>query len=93
MSSILRRADEDLWLDPTVTDMVALRHLMQPYPADVMEAYPVAPLVSSTRNEGARLIAPLGYRVACSGQGCVVSPAPLPSRLSRVDAARRDGVG
>jgi len=93
MPVILRRQDEDLWLDPTVTDMVALRHLMQPYPADLMEAYPVAPLVSSTRNEGARLIELLGYRVACSGEGCVVFPAPLPSRLSRVDTARWDGVG
>ncbi len=75
MPVILRRADEDLWLDPMVSDMAALQHLFQPLSADLMDVYPVAPLVSSTRNEGPRLIAPLGFTVACSRQGgCVVSP-------------------
>ncbi len=47
-----------------------------------MEAYPVAPLVSSVRNEGSRLIEPLGYTVACSRGGCVVSPVMMEKRAS-----------
>ncbi len=82
MPVILRRADEALWLDPAVTETTALEHMLQPYPADFMEAYPVAPLVSSARTEGPQLITPLGYMVACSQRGrCVVSPASAPQRF------------
>jgi putative SOS response-associated peptidase YedK len=36
-----------------------LKHLYQPYPADLMEMYPVSPLVNSPRNDSPDLIKPL----------------------------------
>jgi putative SOS response-associated peptidase YedK len=56
MPAILRRDDEALWLDPTFTDAETL---LQPYPADEMEAYAVASLVNSFQNEGPELIQPV----------------------------------
>ena len=51
--------DEDLWLDHDVTSPAPLQHLLRPYPEAVMEAYPVASLVSSVRNDGPDLVRPL----------------------------------
>jgi putative SOS response-associated peptidase YedK len=45
------------WTEATVTDPAALLPLLVPYPAAEMDAYPVAPLVSSVRNDGPELIA------------------------------------
>jgi putative SOS response-associated peptidase YedK len=59
MPCILQPADEDLWLDPAVTDPVALLACLQPYPAEEMEAYPVSDEVNSSRGEGAQLLLPL----------------------------------
>ena len=39
------------WLDPTLTDAEAALDLLQPYPAELMEAYPVSSLVNSWENE------------------------------------------
>jgi putative SOS response-associated peptidase YedK len=60
MPAILGPDDDALlaWLDPTVSDPVELMGLLEPYPAELMEAYPVAPLVNSWENEGPDLIAP-----------------------------------
>lgn len=58
MPVILGPQDEALWLDPDCTDPVVLVSVLRPYPADLMEAYRVGPLVNAVENEGPELIAP-----------------------------------
>jgi putative SOS response-associated peptidase YedK len=58
MPVILHPDHFDLWLDPSVTDPDALRHLFEPFPADDMAAYEVSNLVNSPKNQGEQLIAP-----------------------------------
>ena len=55
MPVILDPEDEATWLDPETDPGHALA-LLRPYPAERMELYPVAPLVSSVRNDGPELI-------------------------------------
>ncbi|MDQ0191269.1 SOS response-associated peptidase [Alicyclobacillus cycloheptanicus] len=50
MPAILRREDEDLWLDHTVTDTDLITQLLRPYPAEEMYAYPVHPMVGNVNN-------------------------------------------
>ncbi len=59
MPAILRPEDELRWLDPSITDPNELLRLLVPLPADVMEAYQVAPLVNSFKNEAPELILPV----------------------------------
>jgi putative SOS response-associated peptidase YedK len=58
MPVILRREDEPIWLDPTITEPEKLLGLLQPFPAELLEAYPVSPLVNSFQNDGSELIRP-----------------------------------
>ncbi len=50
MPVILPKKAYKFWLDPANQDLGELAALLQPYPADKMTAYPVAPLVNSIRN-------------------------------------------
>jgi putative SOS response-associated peptidase YedK len=58
MPVILDRAAYDPWLDPAATED-DLRRLLQPFPADAMEAFPVSPRVNSTEAEGEDLARPV----------------------------------
>ena len=58
MPAILSREDELQWLDPALTHSDAKR-LVHPIAADLMEAYPVKPLVNNWENEGPELVEPL----------------------------------
>jgi putative SOS response-associated peptidase YedK len=60
MAVILRREDEEEWLDPGITDPFQVMRLLKPYPADDMEAYPVAPLVNNARNDAPEMVAQVG---------------------------------
>ena len=60
MPVILDPADEATWLDPTEGDPLAVLPALRAYPAERMEAYSVAPLVSSVRNDGPELVRPVG---------------------------------
>ena len=51
--------DEALWLDPDRTDRLAVLLCLRPYPAGLMDGYPVRPLVSTVRHDGAELVRPL----------------------------------
>lgn len=51
MPVILRRADEDEWLNPANTEPQQLLPLLRPYPAESMEAYPVSRMVNSPAND------------------------------------------
>jgi putative SOS response-associated peptidase YedK len=55
MPVILRPEDEAAWLNPAERDPT---RLLQPFPADLMRAYTVQPLVNSAQNEGPELIEP-----------------------------------
>lgn len=54
MPAILRREDELRWLDPSQDSQLAA----EPFPAELMEAYAVKPLVNSWENEGPELVEP-----------------------------------
>ena len=56
MPAILRREDEDLWLDPDRVEPDRLIRVLGPYPAAEMEAYPVSRRVNSPRNDSADLL-------------------------------------
>jgi putative SOS response-associated peptidase YedK len=51
MPVILRREDEDDWLDPENTEPEHLLPLLRPYPAREMAAYPVSKMVNSPAND------------------------------------------
>ncbi len=57
MPVILGREDEALWLDKAA-EIPALLALLRPYPAELMDAYPVSRAVNSPANEGEALIEP-----------------------------------
>ena len=59
MPAILRRDDEDAWLDPDLDEPELLRSFLGPYPAGLMAAHPVAPAVNRAGAEGEDLMAPL----------------------------------
>ncbi len=50
MPVIIQRKDEAAWLDPKSDQIMPL---LAPYPAKLMEAYPVSTLVNSPANDGA----------------------------------------
>ncbi len=57
MPAILRREDEDAWLSKD-TDAARLMGMLEAYPADAMEAYPVSRAVNSPAHDGAELMQP-----------------------------------
>jgi len=57
MPLIIAPADYERWLDPA-TPAAQVAALLQPYPADSMEAIPVSAQVNNTRNDGPQLIEP-----------------------------------
>jgi putative SOS response-associated peptidase YedK len=59
MAVILQPKDYDLWLDVQVQDPEMLKPLLQPFPADVMTAYPVSTVVNNARNNTPECIVPL----------------------------------
>lgn len=59
MPVILKEEDFDLWLDPDVPGE-GVRHLLRPYDAAEMSAYPVSTFVNAARNEGEECVRPIG---------------------------------
>jgi putative SOS response-associated peptidase YedK len=60
MPAILGPSDADLlkWIDPSLTDPEAALALLQPYSAELMEAYSVSQLVNSWENETPEVLVP-----------------------------------
>ena len=56
MPVILHEKDQHRWLDRAEHQAGDLDDLLVPYPAELMEAYPVSKQVNSPRNEGPELI-------------------------------------
>ncbi len=59
MPVILTDADAAVWLDPEIEQPEPLLSLLDPYPDDEMEAYPISTLVNSPKNETSKCIEPL----------------------------------
>jgi putative SOS response-associated peptidase YedK len=56
MPVILHPEDYELWLDPDFDEKEPLTALLKPYPAEVMEAYPVSRSVNSPSNNEPSII-------------------------------------
>ncbi len=52
MPVILKREDEDRWLDPDLKDLNELLSMLKPYSGEEMEAYEVSRAVNSPANDG-----------------------------------------
>lgn len=59
MPVILHPDDYEEWLDPTLQKADPLRHLLRPFPAEQMMAYPVDTVVNNPRNEDPACVVPL----------------------------------
>jgi putative SOS response-associated peptidase YedK len=59
MPAILRREDEERWLEPTILHRDELDDMLQPYPSTEMLAYPVSKAVNGTDIDNERLIKPI----------------------------------
>ncbi len=58
MPVILRKEDEEKWLDPRLTNPDELLPLLKPYDSSKMEAYEVPDLVNSPKNNTPELLLP-----------------------------------
>jgi putative SOS response-associated peptidase YedK len=56
MPVLLEPEDYGLWLDTAVQKSDQIQHLLRPYPADLMRAYPVSTHVNNARNDDPRCI-------------------------------------
>lgn len=59
MPVIIHPEDYALWLAPEVQTKAPLMHLLRPYEAEAMQAYPVSTFVNNARNESPECIEPL----------------------------------
>ena len=69
---IIDPADYDTWL--LAADPAIPQALLQPFPAQLMQAYPVSKRVNSPKNDDADLVAPAKGRWPSSD--CLTPPAP-----------------
>lgn len=60
MPVILAPEAEATWLDPECSDVPTLKSLLEPSPADELEAYQVSPAVNRPAHDGPELIQPWG---------------------------------
>ena len=58
MPAILSREAEDIWLAVNVKDNVTLLKVLQPYPDEDMDSYPVSMLVNPARIDSAECAKP-----------------------------------
>lgn len=56
MPVILPLKAESVWLDPEIHEPAPLLALLKPYPAELMQTYPVSTLVNKPQNEGPELL-------------------------------------
>jgi putative SOS response-associated peptidase YedK len=53
---LLRPSDFDLWLDLKIQGPADLKHLYQPYPAELLQQWPVSTLVNSPAHQSPECI-------------------------------------
>ena len=56
MPVILASKEYDDWLDPSLHTLERLNALLRPFPSEVMEAYPVSPIVNNPGNDQAECV-------------------------------------
>jgi putative SOS response-associated peptidase YedK len=61
MPVILRRENEDKWLDPSLQDTTQVISFLQPCDEDLMEAYEVSTYVNSPQNQDSVVIRPVKH--------------------------------
>ncbi|HHV65098.1 MAG TPA: SOS response-associated peptidase [Peptococcaceae bacterium] len=59
MPVILEQEQEGIWLNPSMTDFLELKSLLNPYPAELMNAYQVSTYVNSIYNDTSKCIEPV----------------------------------
>lgn len=59
MPVILLRESYDKWLDPELKDSKRPQELLKPYPAAIMQAYPVSTRFNAPRSDNVELLAEL----------------------------------
>jgi putative SOS response-associated peptidase YedK len=59
---ILPRKYEQSWLNSDLP-LADVTHMVEPYPSDLMNAYPIDPAIKNPRKEGKELIRPIGERL------------------------------
>lgn len=59
MPVIIRPENYGAWLDPALRDVDAVGELMEPYPSELMEAFPVGLAVGKSSAQGPDLVKPL----------------------------------
>jgi putative SOS response-associated peptidase YedK len=59
MPVILRREDEEQWLDVSRTTFAKARSLLKPLPEEPMDAHDVSPMVNSAKYDGPECIQPV----------------------------------
>lgn len=59
MPVILRREDEETWLNPDIVEPEQLQPLLVPYLSDEMELYPISKAVNNPRNDNHEVIKPV----------------------------------
>ena len=59
MPVILPREAEEEWVSLDVTDPLQVERLLQPYPEERIDLWPVGPAVGNVRNNGAELVEPV----------------------------------
>jgi putative SOS response-associated peptidase YedK len=59
MPVILRREDEEQWLDASRTTFAKARSLLKPLTAELMNAHDVSPIVNSAKYDGPECIQPV----------------------------------
>lgn len=61
MPVVLSKIEEDMWLDPEIHDSATLLKMLDPYPADDMQAHRVSRMVNSPANDSPDILKPNSY--------------------------------
>jgi len=59
---ILRPENEKNWLDPDLQDPTVVTELLEPVSQDLIETYEVSTYVNSPKNQGTKVVQPMGYQ-------------------------------
>jgi putative SOS response-associated peptidase YedK len=59
MPAILRREDEEQWLNASRTPFMKVKSLLKPYPEELMDAHDVSAIVNSAKYDGPQCIQPV----------------------------------
>lgn len=59
---ILHPEQEKLWLDPSLS-LSEVTSMLEPFPSEEMNAYPIAKTIKNPRAEGIELLEPIGQRI------------------------------